>query len=43
MIQIDAHVVDADAPGGIRIDIRKGKFSEVQPAKKLTKWKEYLS
>jgi len=33
MIQIDAHVVDADAPGGIRIDIRKGKFSEVQPAK----------
>lgn len=33
MIQIDAHVVDADAPGGVRIDIRKGKFSEILPAK----------
>jgi hypothetical protein len=33
MIQIDAHVVDSDAWGGVRIDIRKGKFSEVQPAK----------
>jgi len=33
MIQINAHIVDADASGGVRIDIRKGKFSEILPAK----------
>ena len=33
MIQINAHIVDADALGGVRIDIRKGKFSEILPAK----------
>jgi len=33
MIQINAHVVDSDATGGVRIDIRKGKFSEILPAK----------
>ena len=33
MIQVDAHIVDADVPGGSRIVIKKGKFYEIKPAK----------
>lgn len=32
-IQMNVHIADADAPGGVRIDIKKGKFSEVKSSK----------
>jgi hypothetical protein len=32
-IQMNVHVVDGDAPSGVRIIIKKGKFTEIKPSK----------
>jgi len=33
VIQVDTHIPDAEVPGGTRVVIKKGKFSEIKPAK----------